>query len=305
MARAVSRLLLLAAASARAQQDAAAAGPVHGGSLRGAVGNASGQAPPRRAGSAPCKASCRSGKNSHGTNLRQADWSNFAADCCNQCNWNSECQAWTWIEGSHECWLKSWVPAESWWVSEDGVTSGLRSSTPTPAPTPAPTTSYGCSLCGNGYCKTQSTENAYHKCCKCGPDSRCADFQGHSWDLCPAPAPTPSTGVYVNACGCDCQWLGEDDCDRSVSPPAWRDDKCANRCRVANGITYQRCYYNQGSRADWSVKTNNNPTDTWDCNCQWMAKNWGREDDCKGGCDPSDCAYKCRQANPWGTCLAD
>jgi hypothetical protein len=203
------------------------------------------------ASSVQCSASSMIGKNSNGTNLRQADWSNVAEDCCNQCNWNSECQAWTWIEGSHECWLKSWVPAESHWVSEYGVTSGLRSSTPTPAPTPAPTTS------------------------------------------------------YVNACGCDCQWLGEDDCDRSVYPPAWSDDKCANRCRVANGITYQRCYYNQGSRADWSVKTNNNPTDTWGCDCQWMAKNWGREDDCKGGCDPSDCAYKCRQANPWGTCLAD
>jgi len=251
MARAVSRLLLLAAASARAQQDAAAAGPVHGGSLRGAVGNASGQAPPRRAGSAPCKASCRSGKNSHGTNLRQADWSNFAADCCNQCNENSACQAWTWIHGSHECWLKSWVPDEGHWASEGGVTSGLRSSTPTPAPTPATTTS------------------------------------------------------YVDACGCDCQWLGQDDCVRSVHPPAWIDDKCANRCRVANGIAYRRCYYDQGSRADWSVRTNDDPTDTWDCSCDWMASSWGRGDDCKGGCDPSDCAYKCRQANPLGTCLAD
>jgi hypothetical protein len=71
---------------------------------------------------------------------------------------------------------------------------------------------------------------------------------------------------------------------------------------VANGITYQRCYYNQGSRADWTRKANSNPTDTSDCNCQWM---YGFADDCKGGCDPNDCAYKCRQANPWGTCLAD
>jgi hypothetical protein len=183
--------------------------------------------------------------------LRQADWSNVVEECCSQCNGLSACQAWTWIEGSHECWLKSWVPDESQWVSEGGVTSGLRSSTPTPPSTPAPTAS------------------------------------------------------YVDACGCDCQWLGQDDCVRSVDPPAWNDDKCSNRCRVANGITERRCYYNQGSRAVWTRKANNNPTDTSDCNCQWMASDYGFGDDCKGGCDPSDCAYKCRQANPWGTCLAD
>merc|ERR1740120_686990 len=90
-----------------------------------------------------------------------------------------------------------------------------------------------------------------------------------------------------------------------LTPPAWNDDKCSNRCRVANGITERRCYYNQGSRAVWTRKANNNPTDTSDCNCQWMASDYGFGDDCKGGCDPSDCAYKCRQANPWGTCLAD
>jgi hypothetical protein len=239
-------LPLLLAASALAAQD----GPVHAG-LRGAVGNSSDQALPRRASSAPCGASSRIGKNSQGTNLRQADWSNVAEECCSQCNGLSACQAWTWIEGSHECWLKSWVPDESQWVSEGGVTSGLRSSTPTPPSTPAPTAS------------------------------------------------------YVDACGCDCQWLGQDDCVRSVDPPAWNDDKCSNRCRVANGITERRCYYNQGSRAVWTRKANNNPTDTSDCNCQWMASDYGFGDDCKGGCDPSDCAYKCRQANPWGTCLAD
>merc|ERR1712087_526585 len=80
--------------------------------------------------SAPCSASSRIGKNSHGTNLRQADWSNVAEDCCNQCNSDSACHAWTWIDGSHECWLKSWVPDESQWTSEDGVTSGLRTSAP-------------------------------------------------------------------------------------------------------------------------------------------------------------------------------
>merc|ERR1712187_321536 len=70
------------------------------------------------------------GKNSHGTNLKQADWSNVAEDCCTQCNADSACHAWTWIDGSHECWLKSWVPDESQWASESGVTSGLKGSAP-------------------------------------------------------------------------------------------------------------------------------------------------------------------------------
>merc|ERR1711933_340696 len=87
-------------------------------------------APPSTLQSAPCSASTRIGKNSHGTNLRQADWSNVAEDCCNQCNSDSACHAWTWIDGSHECWLKAWVPDESQWTSEDGVTSGLRTSAP-------------------------------------------------------------------------------------------------------------------------------------------------------------------------------
>merc|ERR1712151_446058 len=63
--------------------------------------------------SAPYCAKARVGKNSHGTNLKQASWSNVAEDCCNQCNGDSACHAWTWIEGSHECWLKSWVSDES------------------------------------------------------------------------------------------------------------------------------------------------------------------------------------------------
>merc|ERR1712032_904873 len=60
-----------------------------------------------------------------------------------------------------------------------------------------------------------------------------------------------STPHYVDACGCDCSWLGDDDCDRSQNPAAWNDDKCANRCRVANGIDYRRCYDGHGGRADW------------------------------------------------------
>jgi hypothetical protein len=64
--------------------------------------------------------------NSNGANLRQADWSRVAEDCCSQCIDDIHCNAWTWIDGSHECWLKMSVPDESQWVSESGVTSGLR-----------------------------------------------------------------------------------------------------------------------------------------------------------------------------------
>jgi len=128
-------------------------------------------APPSTLQSAPCSASTRIGKNSHGTNLRQADWSNVAEDCCNQCNSDSACHAWTWIDGSHECWLKSWVPDESQWTSEDGVTSGLRTSAP-----PS-----GCSGSGSVGKNSHGTNlrqadwsNVAADCCKqCDGDSAC------------------------------------------------------------------------------------------------------------------------------------
>merc|ERR1712032_888870 len=101
-----------------------------------------------------------------------------------------------------------------------------------------------------------------------------------------------------------------DDCDRSQNPAAWNDDKCANRCRVANGMDYRRCYDGHGGRADWWPRRNFKPQDVWEygyksCDCQWMSSNDGSGDDCKGGCDANDCASKCRNANPDGTCLAD
>jgi len=152
MARDMSLVLLLVV-SALAAQDAAS-GPVHS-NLRGAVGNSSGQAL-LRAGSAPCSASSRIGKNSYGTNLRQAGRSNVAADCCKQCHGEPACSAWTWIDGSNECWLKSWVPDEGQWASEGGVTSGLKGLAP---PSKANLSDPG------------DVESTGVKCCKGGSDN--------------------------------------------------------------------------------------------------------------------------------------
>merc|ERR1719491_554010 len=117
----------------------------------------------------------------------------------------------------------------------------------------------------------------------------------------PDPAPPP---VYEDACECDCQWFGSDNCtgQHPGSPPAWSDDKCANRCRVANGVDYRRCY----AGATWSAKRNTHPKNVFDkhgretWNCQYMAKNEGLGDDCRVGCGH----HECRKANPEGTCLA-
>merc|ERR1711933_472946 len=129
-------------------------------------------APPSTLQSAPCSASTRIGKNSHGTNLRQADWSNVAEDCCSQCHSDSACHAWTWIDGSHECWLKSWVPDESQWTSEDGVTSGLRTS----APPSGCSGSVGKNSHGTNL-KQADWSNVAADCCnQCNGDSAC-----HAW----------------------------------------------------------------------------------------------------------------------------
>jgi len=115
-----------------------------------------------------------------------------------------------------------------------------------------------------------------------------------------APAPKP----VVHACGCDCSWLAtvKDNC---------RKDACADRCRVANGIAHPiSCGYDAYGRAlTWAPSRNHRPNDVWEngqrkCDCQWMAGNDGLGDSCKTGCAPSDCAHKCRLANPSGTCFA-
>ncbi|CAK0877388.1 unnamed protein product, partial [Prorocentrum cordatum] len=147
----------------------ATSGPVYS-SLRGAIGNSSRKAL-LGAGSAPCGASSRVGKNSHGTNLRQAAWSNVAEDCCNQCNGDSDCHAWTWIDGSHECWLKASVPDESQWTSEDGVTSGLSSEDTAPHFLGAAASSGSWTFYDNEYITAD---------CKIPTDGSTSDFKGFS-----------------------------------------------------------------------------------------------------------------------------
>jgi len=119
----------------------------------------------------------------------------------------------------------------------------------------------------------------------------------------PTLPPTPPPKAVVHACGCDCSWLahGQDDC---------RKDVCADRCRIANGIWYNvHCQNAYGQAVTWEANRNMAPMDVWEhgqsrCECGWMANNHGFGDDCRSGCSPNECAYKCRQANPRGTCMA-
>ncbi|CAK0832430.1 unnamed protein product [Prorocentrum cordatum] len=64
-------------------------------------------------------------KNSGGRNLMQAPWSQGPDACCARCNEHSDCVAWTFIKGSHECWLKSYVPPSDQWRWDDSAVSSL------------------------------------------------------------------------------------------------------------------------------------------------------------------------------------
>merc|ERR1719195_2464871 len=154
-----------------------------------------------------------------------------------------------------------------------------------------------------------NAEPGWNQCEATGPPGPSPEPTPEPTTPAPTPEPTPPPTEYVDACGFDCSWLGNDACNEQY-PPTWNNDKCANRCRVANGFTERRCYYDQGSEAVWRAKRNYNPQDVWEnghksCDCQWMSSNWGLGDDCTSGCDASDCATKCRNANSHGTCLAD
>mmetsp|Transcript_73839 Transcript_73839/g.207353 ORF Transcript_73839/g.207353 Transcript_73839/m.207353 type:complete len:411 (+) Transcript_73839:146-1378(+) len=134
--------------------------------------------------------------------------------------------------------------------------------------------------------------------------------KGTCMALSAAPAPVPdyevapgrvssyALGRLTHPCGCDCSFLssGTDDCRRSP---------CADRCRVANGLRHEvYC-----GKEEWSLTRNQRPADVYEdgerkCDCKWMSQREGLGDDCMGGCNPSGCTYKCRQANPEGTCMA-
>ncbi|CAK0850924.1 unnamed protein product [Prorocentrum cordatum] len=70
------------------------------------------------------KCSWEEHRNSDGNNLLQAPWSQDPQACCNHCGEQSGCAAWTFIQGSHECWLKSWVPSRDQWRWDDSAISG-------------------------------------------------------------------------------------------------------------------------------------------------------------------------------------
>jgi len=144
-------------------------------------------------------------------------------------------------------------------------------------------------------------DDCAHKCREANPMGTC-------WSASAVAAPPATTTTskpdVVHACGCDCSWVahGKDNC---------RKDTCADRCRVANGILGPlHCDLEAPlTPIDWTPNRNLHPSDVWEegnkrCSCGWMASDGGLGDSCTGGCSPDDCAFKCRQANPLGTCLS-
>lgn len=98
-------------------------------------------------------------------------------------------------------------------------------------------------------------------------------------------------------CDDGCEWLPEDNCSDHGATAA--------RCRVAN--LFLECRNQNGNL--WFANENHFPKDVYEgnamaCDCQWMKEDQGFGDNCLGGCEPDSCRYRCRQANPHGTCMA-
>merc|ERR1711933_279714 len=151
---------------------------------------------------------------------------NVAEDCCNQCNGDSACHAWTWISGSHECWLKSWVSDESQWGDEDGVTSGLRSSQP-PGPTPPSTCSGAVGKNSHGTNLRQAAwSNVAEDCCKqCNGDSAC-----HAWTW--SSGPPSLASALQSAPYCANARVGKNSHGTNLRQASWSNvaEDCCNQC---------------------------------------------------------------------------
>jgi len=220
MAPAVSALTLVAAVTL-----SVAAGAPAPPALRGAP-NAS--APALQSSGAQC--SWESGRNSHGSNIKQAPWSADPQTCCNHCGETRNCVAWTFVEGSHECWLKGWVPAKSEWDGEDGLVSGTVNTQP----------SGSCTQLSGTYCGGQGQQCNCDYCDDFCDNSACARtcrvLNGHfsspaqstcQWSATSVQNPNPA------ADGTSCSWMAGngqnghgDDCKQC--------DENAMKCRRTN-----------------------------------------------------------------------
>jgi len=197
------------------------------------------------------KCSWEDGQNSQGTNLKQAPWSEAPQDCCNHCGETQGCVAWTFIKGSHECWLKSWVPDRAQWQGDGNAVSGK---------------------IGAPRALSQPASNL------------------STPDLGSSPDCVQLSGTYCGGQGqeCNCNYC-DDFC---------KDDPCARTCRVLNGHFSAQ----MRSGCSWTARSIHDPRPgEGGVDCSWMEGNGqgGKGDDCQL-CD--DYAMKCRRANPSGNC---
>merc|ERR1712086_239504 len=136
------------------------------------------------------KCSWEENRNSDGNNLVQAPWSQDPQACCNHCGEQSGCVAWTFIQGSHECWLKSWVPSRDQWRWDDSAISGQIGAPSLEAAIAAPSNSSLQGLLSETiYCnpyQQQMCPPGDVACPQCGSD-RCECPSS------PGPSPSPDT----------------------------------------------------------------------------------------------------------------
>ncbi|CAK0877457.1 unnamed protein product [Prorocentrum cordatum] len=164
--------------------------------------------------------------NSDGNNLLQAPWSQDPQACCNHCGEQSGCAAWTFIQGSHECWLKSWVPSRDQWRWDDSAISGQIGAPSFQAALDAPSNSSLQGLLSETiYCNPylqQMCPPGDVACPHCGSD-RC-ECPGS-----PSPSPSPDT---------KCSWEEHVNSDgNNLLQAPWSQDPqaCCNHCGEQSG----------------------------------------------------------------------
>ncbi|CAK0825338.1 unnamed protein product [Prorocentrum cordatum] len=186
------------------------------------------------------KCSWEEHRNSDGNNLLQAPWSQDPQACCNHCGEQSGCAAWTFIQGSHECWLKSWVPSRDQWRWDDSAISGQIGAPSLQAALDAPSNSSLQGLLSETiYCNPylqQMCPPGDVACPQCGSD-RC-ECPGS-----PGPSPSPDT---------KCSWEEHRNSDgNNLLQAPWSQDPqaCCNHCGEQSGCAAWT--FIQGSHECW------------------------------------------------------
>ncbi|CAK0850923.1 unnamed protein product [Prorocentrum cordatum] len=186
------------------------------------------------------KCSWEEHRNSDGNNLLQAPWSQDPQACCNHCGGQSGCAAWTFIQGSHECWLKSWVPSRDQWRWDDSAISGQIGAPSLQAALDAPSNSSLQGLLSETiYCNPylqQMCPPGDVACPQCGSD-RCECPSS------PGPSPSPDT---------KCSWEEHVNSDgNNLLQAPWSQDPqaCCNHCGGQSGCAAWT--FIQGSHECW------------------------------------------------------